>query len=464
METKKLSKLPSPGEGQRVGFIQHLISKLHLSGTKATVVENLYWSVIGKIASLFSSLLVGVIVARYLGPERFGHLSYVISFVFLFQTFALFGLDSIEVREEARGRDDAGKIIGTAFGLKAMLAIVFMAASVCTSWLIDGDAYTTLLVAIYSTTVVFNSFGVIRNYFLAIVQNEYIVKAELVRIVFGICVKLLLLVLDASLTWFVIGYVLDAVLLSSGYVLAYRKKVGDLRCWSFDWGYAMFLIKESFPLLLTSAAVIVYQRIDQVMIGQLIDKEAVGYFSVAGKFVEILIYVPMMLSQTITPILIKSLERSRAEYVIKAQHFMNLSVWLSILASAVLSVSAYWIILFTFGASYLPAVGILQVMSFKAASVALSNTAGAMLVTEGLQRYAIFRDALGCLVCVMLNYALLPRYGALAAAFVSIASNIAAGYLADALIPAYRHLFVCQSRTLLTGWRVLFYFRRFVKG
>ena len=107
----------------------------------------------------------------------------------------------------------------------------------------------------------------------------------------------------------------------------------------------------------------------------------------------------------------------------------------------------------TFGSVYLPAVAILQVMSFKAASVALSNTAGAMLVTEGLQRYAIFRDGFGCLVCILLNYLLLPRYGILAAAFVAIASNLAAGYLADAFIPAYRHLFTRQTKALVLGWR-----------
>ncbi len=162
--------------------VQRLIRKLHLSGTKAVIVENLYWSVVGKVAALLSSLLVGIIMARYLGPERFGLMSYVISFVFLFQTFALFGLDNIEVREEAKQRGDIGKIMGTAFGLKVALSVIFMAASVCTSLIIDGDTYTTLLVAIYSTTVVLNSFGVIRNYFLAIVENEYIVKAELARI------------------------------------------------------------------------------------------------------------------------------------------------------------------------------------------------------------------------------------------------------------------------------------------
>ena len=442
-----------------MGLLQQFTGKLNLSKTKEVIIQNLFWSVLGKIVNLLGGLIVGIIVARYLGPEKYGLMNYVISIVFLFQTFALLGLDSIEVREEAKANVPYQKIIGTAFGLKVMAGFICVLLVIGTSLLLDGGGYTTLLVAIYSLTIVLNSMNVIRNYFMSIVQNEYVVKAEIARCIIGIAIKLFLLYLHASLTLFVAAYMFDLVLVGSGYYVAYRTKIGNLRSWTFDKQYAKFLLKESFPLMLTSAAVIIYQRIDQVMIGQMIDKEAVGYFSVASRFVEVLIFIPMMLAQTITPLLVKARERSEEEYVVKAQKFMNISVWLSLLASVIVAATAHWVIKLTFGDAYMPAVVILQVMAFKAASVALSNTAGAMLVTEGLQRYAIFRDSFGCIVCIMLNYLLLPRYGIVAAAFVAIACNVAAGYIADALIPAYRHLFIRQTRALLTGWKDILYIK-----
>ena len=435
-----------------MSLLSRLFQKLHLSNTKEAIAKNLFWAVLGKLVNLFGGLLVGIIVARFLGPEQYGLMNYVISYVFLFQTFALFGLDSIEIREEARGQKSYSTIIGTAFFLKLFFGCCCILIAITTSWLMEADGYTTLLVAIYSLVVVLNSLIVIRNYFTAIVQNEYVVKAEISRTLISIVIKLILLMANANLTWFIVVYMFDFVLLGTGYIMAYRTKIGSLREWHFDRDYARFLLKESFPLLLTNAAVIIYQRIDQVMIGSMIDKSSVGFFSVAAKFTEVLIFLPMILAQTITPILVKARERDIAEYNAKAQQFMNFSFWLSLLAATFVSIIAYWLIRYTFGTAYLPAVAVLQVMAFKAASVALSNTAGAMLVTEGLQRWAILRDGFGCIVCVLLNYLLLPRYGIMAAAFVSIASNIAAGYLVDALVPAYRHLFVCQTETLLLGW------------
>lgn len=436
-----------------MSFLEYFAKHQNLSQIKAAIVQNIFWAVLGKVVTLLSGLVVGIIIARYLGPEQYGLMNYVISYVFLFQTFAIFGLDAIEIREEARGVIDYRQVIGTAFALKVVLGCLFMGLVILTSWLMDADAYTTSLVAIYSLTIVFNAFNVIRNYFFAIVQNEYVVKSEITRTLICIAIKLILLWIQASLTVFMIAYMLDIVILSGGYIVAYHAKVGQMRQWKFSAAYARYLLKESFPLLLTSAAVIIYQRIDQVMIGQMIDKESVGFFSVAAKFVEILIFIPVILSQTITPILVKAREHSREDYQTKAQQFMNLSVWLTLLASALVSCIAYWLVRYTFGEAYLPAVAILQVMSFKAASVALSNTAGAMLVTEGLQRWAIFRDGLGCMACVVLNYLLLPRYGVIAAACTAIACNVIAGYLADAIVPAYRHLFVCQTKALVYGWK-----------
>lgn len=433
-----------------------------MENIKKKIATNVYWAIAGKMTNLLSALVVGILIARYLGAEQFGLMNYVISYVVLFQTFATFGLDQIEIREESKAQFPVNKVIGTAFMLKAVFAAIFMILVIVTSWQFNADRFTTILVIVYSLSIPLNCFTVIRNYFTAIVQNEYVVKVEMGRTLIGMGIKLLLLWLDATLIWFIVFSTFDFVLTASGYVAAYHIKVGKLRDWQVDRQCARYLLKESFPLMLTNTAVILYQRIDQVMIGQMIDNASVGYFSVASRFVEVLIYIPMVLSQTVMPVLVAKRKEDNDNYERIAQQFMNVSLWTSLLASVATSLAAYWLVVILFGKVYLPAVVILQVMAFKAASVALSNTAGAMLVAEGLQRYAILRDSIGCIVCVGLNYVLLPRYGVIAAAFVAIASNVAAGYLADALIPAYRHLFIRQTKAIVLGWRDLSQIKTFI--
>lgn len=433
---------------------------MQLSGNKKRIVNNLAWAISGKVVNLVGTLILGIIIARYLGKEEYGLMNYIISYAFLFQTLANFGLDHIEVREEAAGNVSYNIIIGTAFWLKVILGIISIFLSIGTAILLGEDIRTVWLIAMYSCYIVFNSFVVIRNYFTSLVQNKYIVLSEIFRTFIGIAIKIALWLLKCPLEWFVAAFAFDYVLLAGGYISSYRKKIGRLRDWRFDWSYALFMMRESFPLLLTNAAVMVYQRIDQVMIGQMVSKGDVADFSIAAKFVEVMIFIPATLTHTISPILVQLLRQDRNAYIAKVQQFMNISVWLCLLCSAFVSVISYWLILYTYGEIFLPASAILQVLSFKMASVALSNSGGIMVIVERLQKWVFFRDILGCVVCVVLNWLLLPRYGAIAAAFVAIAANLAAGYLADAFVPSYHHIFRQQTKALLFGWRDLVHIRK----
>lgn len=58
-----------------------------ITNTKRKVLANVFWALSGKIITLFSTLLVSILVARYLGPEQFGMMNYIISVVSLFSIF-----------------------------------------------------------------------------------------------------------------------------------------------------------------------------------------------------------------------------------------------------------------------------------------------------------------------------------------------------------------------------------------
>lgn len=438
-------------------MLKRLLKKYVSSSYKQKIYSNLFWSLNGKIVNLLGSLFVGILVTRYLGPEQFGLMNYVISYVMLFQILASFGLDSIEIREEARSKQEYNKYIGTAFGLKLSLGVVVLILCVATSLLLEADRFTTSMVALYAISMIANSFNVIRNYFMAIVDNEYVVKSEIARVIVGALIKVALVISGAGLVWFIAATTFDTVLVAGGYVVSYKKKAGRLTAWSFDRKTAAFLLRESFPLMFTSAAVIIYQRIDQVMIGQMLDNNAVGMFSVAVRIVDIIIYIPFILSDTLTPVLVSAREKSDDEYRQKAQRFINISFWSTFLVALVVSLLSKWILLLLFGRQYVGAGIVLAVLAFKSVTVALSSSAGKMLIIEGIQKWAILRDITGCIVCVSLNYFLLPRYGIIAAAFIAIMSNLTAGYLSDAFIPAYRHIFVRQTRVFCGGWKDLVY-------
>ena len=438
-----------------MSLINKIISKLNLSPTKEKVVRNVVWAVTGKVVTLLGGLLVGIFVARYLGPEQYGLMSYVMSYVALFQVLASFGMDQIEIREESKTPEEKDKIIGTAFGLKIGFAAITIGLVCLTAWLFEADSFTKWMIMLYSLSMVMNSFGVIRNYFTSLVWNEYIVKTEISRTLIGAGIKVVLLLLHAPLVWFITATLFDTVLIAGGYLVSYRSKIDFVRKWQFDKELAKYMLKQSFPLLLSGAAVIVYQKIDQVMIGNMINKEVVGYYSVAGKFLEICIFVPTILTQTITPLLVKAREQNEKEYREKTQVFMNITVWGTIIMCLLVLLLAKPLIQYTFGSQYIASVILLQIMGFKVIGYAHAQITGAMIIVEKKQKYVVIRNLIGCICAIGFNLLMIPSFGAIGAAISSVVTSACTGIFSHLIIPLYRPFFKKQIYSFVYGWKDL---------
>lgn len=446
-----------------MSLINKIIGKLNLSPTKEKVVRNVVWAVTGKVVTLLGGLLVGIFVARYLGPEQYGLMSYVMSYVALFQVLASFGMDNIEIREESKTPEEKDKIIGTAFGLKLTFAVVTMGLIALTAWLFEADAFTKWMIILYSISMIMNSFGVIRNYFTSLVWNEYIVKTEISRTLIGAGLKVVLLLLHAPLVWFIVATLFDTVLIAGGYLVSYRSKIDSVRKWRFDKDTAKYLIKQSFPLAVSLSAVLIYHRIDQVMVGKILTNTELGYYSVACKFVEIIMFIPTILAQTVVPVLVRMHKQNFSAYRSKTQQFVNITVWICIILSIMVALSSHWIILFTFGEQYLPATIALQVLVFKSVGDALSATAGNMIIIENKQKYAWIRNVTACFVCVELNLLFIPRWGLIGTAVASILTYFYAGTFSNIFIPRYWFVLKTQIKAILWGWKDLINIKHILK-
>ena len=66
---------------------------------KNNYVSNSMWILLEKSARIISGLLVGVLVARFLGTTQFGTIYYGLTIIGIMAIFSTLGLDSLVVRE-----------------------------------------------------------------------------------------------------------------------------------------------------------------------------------------------------------------------------------------------------------------------------------------------------------------------------------------------------------------------------
>jgi len=441
-------------------IFEKIRSSFNFSGNKKKIMNNLIWAVLGKVINLLSGLFVGILVARYLGAEDFGMMSYVISFVAIFQVFAAFGLENIEIRELAKENADVPRIMGTSFVLRFGFALITILAIYITLLIFESDPQTFILVLIYSISIIFLPTNVIRNYFTSIVQNEYVVKTEIARTMLGAGIKILLLALNAPLIFFVISTTFDFVLVSTGYLISLNRKIGLNQSWKFDKNLAVYLLKQSFPLLLSASAVIIYQRIDLIILKRLMDNSAVGLYSVATRIIEIGIFIPVVISQTVAPLLVKEYAKSKDAYLKKRQQYMDIILWSSIIVSFMVFLLAKPVVSFLFGEQYLASIPVLKILAWKIALMAFFNFSAQIIIIEGIHKLVVIRNLVACGVSIGLNYLLIPKYGIVGSAWASTITFFISGYLAHLFIPKYKTLFFVQSKSLVLGWKELLNLRK----
>jgi O-antigen/teichoic acid export membrane protein len=419
------------------------------------VAANAGWAVLGHVVRIAAELLVGILIGRYLGPEQYGLMNYVISFVTLLSVLSVFGLDSIETCELSRKKVAKDVLLGTAFRLRIIFGSVTMMAIAGAVCVFEGNGSVRAMILTYSLSIIVNSTWVIRSYYTSIVQNAPVVKAEIVRTVLGSGIKVLLLLVHAPLSWFVAAVTFDFLLLAGGYVNAYKTGVGSIRNWTYDATVARRLVRLSFPVLLSNATAIVYQRIDQVMIRNMLDDASLGIFSTAVKVADLAVFLPFVLSQTIAPILTRVRESDPDRYQHKKQQFVGTLVWVAFPISVLMSATSYWLIYATFGRLYLAAAPVLQILAFKAVGMALAYSSVQLIVLEDLQRWAVIRNVMGCGLCVAMNLVLIPRFGIMGSAWASLIVAAFTGCLANVLIPPYHGILKLQMNALFFGWKEL---------
>lgn len=446
-----------------MNFLNNLQFIFHNNSTQGKIVRNVLWATTGKMVTLLSTLFVGILVARYLGPEQYGLMNYVISIVALFGVFSTFGTTEIIIRELSKKDVSKEEILGTSLGLRVLLATITFLGIAIYLMLSHETAETAIMILVYATTLFFSCFDIIRQYFTSIVQNEYIVKSEIARTLIGALVKIVLLIVKAPLFAFVAALAFDFFLLASGYLFAYKREVGNLSAWKVNKEFGRKLLMTSFPLMISSAAMIVYQRIDQVMISKMLDNEQLGYFSTAASFMGVVTFIPVIMVQTISPILVRHKKMSEQVYQKEAQRMMNVTVWLTVIASCILSLLSYFIIRYTYGMEYLAAVPTMQILAFKAVGIALTSTGGQLIVIENIHQVAFIRNILSCFLCVICNYFFIPRWGIIGSAWATIITVMFTGSLANIFIPRYHHILKKQCIALLLGWKDIIVIKQLIK-
>jgi O-antigen/teichoic acid export membrane protein len=408
---------------------------------------NTSWLMGHRVLSMVVALFVGVYVARYLGPEQFGLLSYAGSFVGLFTALATLGLDGIMVRDLVKTPERRDELLGTAFWLKAGGAILMWAGIAAAVPFTHNDTQTNILIVVIAFAVIFQAFNVIDLNYQAEVKSKYVVYAQLVSLVISSITKLVFVWIAAPLVWFACVFLLDTVVLAAGMTAMYLKNTGKIWYWKWRWQTAKELVKDSWPLILSGMVIAIYMKIDQVMIKEMLDAGAVGNYAAAVRLSEAWYFIPVAITSSVFPAIINAKKQSEELYYQRLQKLYDLMVWLAVAIALPTTFLAPWVIRVLYGEAFLPAAGVLSIHIWAGVFIFLGFVNGRWIIAENVQYIATIRSAAGAMMNVTLNIVFIPKYGINGAAIATFFSVLVASHIAFLFINKARKVFIMQNKS-----------------
>jgi PST family polysaccharide transporter len=413
-------------------------------------VSNTGWLFADKMLRMGVGLLVNIWVVRYLGPDRFGLLSYATAFVALCSAVATLGLDGIVVRELVRSPSSNREILGSAFLLRSAGAVAMMLTVITAVYLLrHGDSTTTQLVAIIAAGSFFQAFDVIDFWFQSRVLSKYTVMAKNAAFLAAASIKICLIVGHAPLVAFAWAALVEAALAAAGLVAVYRRNGRHLKEWSGRLKRCLDLLSDSWPLILSGFSVAVYMKIDQVMLGSMAGNQAVGIYSSAVRLSEIWYFIPMTVVSSVFPAVIQAKARDEGLYFRRMQRLFSFMAALSLSIAVPMTFLSTRLVVLLFGKGFMEAGPVLAIHIWASLFVFFGVAQGPWDLAENLTKLALCRISLGALLNIVLNVYLIPLYGAIGAAVATVASQAFAAFLLNAAHVKTRPIFFAQLRAIL---------------
>jgi len=430
-----------------MNILKKIVQLKHHSGLRK-YFANTSWLLGERALRMAVSLFVSIYVVRYLGPERFGLLSYALSFVGIFVVLATLGLDEVVVRELIKTPEQREKILGTSFLLKLVGTLLMWAAILVAIPLTENDLQTNILIIIIAFGTVFQAFNVIDLNFQAKVKSKYVVHAQFVQLIISSIVKIILVVNEAPLIWFASVYSLDVIVLAMGLVFAYLYNGDNIFSWKWSFETSKYLLHDSWPLILAGVVISVYMKIDQVMIKEMLGAKEVGLYAAAVKLSEAWYFIPMAIASSLFPAIINAKVYQKEVYYQRLQKLYDLMVWIAIAIALPTTFLSTLVVEFLYGKEYLGSSSVLIIHIWTAVFVFLGVASSKYLLAENFIKKTFYRTFIGALLNIIMNYYLIGIIGIQGAAISTLVSHFFAAYFYDILDKDLRIMFIMKTKSL----------------
>jgi len=404
---------------------------------KNKIVRNASWIIGARIAQAILSLIVSSLTARFLGPSNYGLIGYAQSIVTFVIPIMQLGLNAVLVQEIIKKPQDEGKILGTS------LIMTFISAIVCGLGVLSfvvcvnaGEKETFIVCALYSLVLLCQSAEIIQYWFQAKYLSKYTSLLSLGAYTLVSIYKIVLLVFQKNVYWFAVSYAIDYFLIAVGMHIIYRRLGGQ--AFSFSGKYAVDLLSKGKYYILSGLMVAVFAQTDRIMLKLMVGDAETGLYSAAVVCAGLASFFFSAVIDSMRPAAVEQKEVSREAYDKVLIRLYSIVIYCAFAYSLFATLFADPIVSVLYGSAYSRSVPVLRTIVWYTTFSYFGGAKDVWILTEGKQKYLLFLNATGAFANIILNWFLIPLWGAVGAAAASLVTQFLANVVMMVIIPELR--------------------------
>lgn len=374
--------------------------------------KNFLWLTAANIVgSLFTALLT-IYLARVLEAEYFGYFSYATALVFYLFNFVDLGLSTYGIRAVAKDHSAAGEYISNIVSFKLIMAGILFAAFVSMNLFTAQPALIKFLMA-EAALMLFAGALAAEWAFQGMEKMQMVFISFAVTPLLQLGLSLFLVkgpsdILRVPLISF-LGSMPIAVFFLR--LLRFRFRISHI-----DFGKIKLYLSGSMVIWAISVFAQAYNGLDIVILGFFRAPAEIGCFTVARKIVGGAAVLMMLLANALLPRLSCTFASDRAQFRRATAKFLRVSMLLAALVFIPLALFSDKVIYLTVGSAYLSASVPLKIMMCALVLVMFNLPFSTGLIAACFERDVLKQAFASAALSVILNFALMPKYGMIGAA------------------------------------------------
>jgi len=393
------------------------------TSTKQTIIKNTIWLFAGEIPSRILKLVIVLFATRILGVEGWGTFSYALSFISMFYVFGDIGISTFITREISKKGENQYQFLSASFVLKIILLLLASVIAIIFAPHFGNITLGIELVAVLSILSFSDSF---REFAFSI--NRALERMELeafIKIIMNIIITtlgIILLLNKASPLSLAVAYATGSVIASAIIVIILKPKL-KLPTWKFPIKTIKIIFNFAWPFIAITLFSTAIANIDSIMLGQMRSTTDVGFYAAAQRLVYFLTIIPTFIALSAFPAMSKN-EGNDATLKNILEKIMVIVITLGlpiVIGGFILRQEIFTLV---FGSTYASGSIVFGVLIFSILALFPNIILSNIIYAKNLQKKFLIASVSGVIASILLNFYLIPKYGATGAAISTTVAQL----------------------------------------